>query len=261
MSSVSRELGVALVTGASSGIGACFARRLASEGYDLVLVARREDRLEALAQELRQAGTEVEVLVADLASTAGLSRVEARVRAEPSISMLVNNAGFTHFGSFLEEGADKAEAALRVLVLATLRLTRAALPSMLEASRGTVINISSRAAFGANPQLATYSAAKAYVNRFTLALADELEPRGLRFLAVCPGNVQTELFEVAGIDPAAMRGCLAPEQVVEESLAALAAGQRLCVPAERRRDRWLRSVLPRGGVRKLASYLSRLSGT
>ena len=257
----SSKLGVALVTGASSGIGASFARRLASDGYDLVLVARRRERLEALAEKLRGSGVEVEVLVADLVSDAGLECVEARLQSEQRLTLLVNNAGFAHFGSFMDEGAEKAEAGLRVLALATVRLTHAALPNLLSSGGGAVINISSRAAFGANPKLATYSAAKAYVNRFTLALADELEGVGVRFLAVCPGNVETELFEVAGIDPAAMRGCLAPEQVVDEALEALAAGRRVCVPGERRRDRLLRAALPHGLVRKLASFLGRLAGT
>ena len=203
----------------------------------------------------------MEVLVADLVTDAGVESVEARLQAEQRLTLLVNNAGFAHFGSFMDEGSEKAEAGLRVLALATVRLTRAALPNMLSSGSGAVINISSRAAFGANPKLATYSAAKAYVNRFTLALADELEGRGVRFLAVCPGNVQTELFEVAGIDPASMRGCLAPEQVVDEALEALAANRRVCVPGERRRDRFLRAALPHGLIRKLASFLGRLAGT
>ena len=260
MSTGSTATGVALVTGASSGIGASFGRRLAADGFDLVIVARRADRLEALAEELRGSGAEVEVLVADLASDAGLKSVEARLESEQRLTLLVNNAGFAHFGSFMDEGAEKAEAGLRVLALATVRLTRAALPNLLSSGSGAVINVSSRAAFGANPKLATYSAAKAYVNRFTLALADELEGQGVRFLAVCPGNVETELFEVAGIDPAAMRGCLSPEQVVSESLEALANGRRVCVPGERRRDRFLRAALPHGLVRKLASFLGRLAG-
>ena len=181
-----------------------------------------------------------------------------RSRGSPCSS---TNAGFAHFGSFLDEEPDAAEAGLRVLALATVRLTRAALPAFLKAGAGAVINVSSRAAFGASARFATYGAAKAYVNRFTLALADEFEPRGLRFTLVCPGNVETELFERAGIDPATLGGALAPERVVNDALAALANGERICVPGEGRRDRLLRQVLPHRLVRKLSSYLSRLAGT
>jgi len=260
MSAQSSKLGTALVTGASSGIGRAFARQLARDGFDLILVARRAERLAELSQELGAAGIEAEALVADLATDEGLGIVEQRLCTDPQISMLVNNAGFAHFGAHLEESPDSAEAGLRVMVLATVRLTRAVLPGFLKAGRGTVINVSSRAAFGVNARLSTYSAAKAYVNRYTLGIAEEFESQGLRFLAVCPGNVQTELFERAGIDPESMRGCLQPEQVVEASLTALAKGERVCVPGERGRDRMIRSLLPTGLAKKLANYMNRIAG-
>ncbi|MFT7665516.1 MAG: short-subunit dehydrogenase [Planctomycetota bacterium] len=261
MSAHNSKFGTALVTGASSGIGRAFAQRLAADGFDLILVARRAERLEELSRELRELGVAAEALVADLASDEGLKLVEQRVCGDPQISMLVNNAGFAHFGAHLDETADFAEGGLRVMVLATVRLTRAVLPNFVKAGRGTVINVSSRAAFGANARLSTYSAAKAYVNRYTLGIAEEFESQGLRFLAVCPGNVETELFERAGIDPASMRGCMQPENVVEASMAALENGERVCVPGERRRDRMIRSLLPSGLAKKLANYLNRIAGS
>ena len=260
MSAHPTQPGTALVTGASSGIGRAFARRLARDGFDLILVARREERLRALAEELQTDSAQVSIMVANLACEQDLEAVEQCIRDASQLSLLVNNAGFAHFGSHLDESSEAADASLRVMVLATLRLTRAALPSFAKVAGGAVINISSRAAFGANANLATYSAAKAYVNRYTASIAEELEPQGLRFLAMCPGNVETELFERAGIDPASMRGCLQPEQVVEEAMLALAAGERVCVPGERRRDRMIRKLIPAAMAKKLASYLNRIAG-
>jgi hypothetical protein len=252
--------GLAWVTGASSGIGEAFARRLAADGYDLVLVARREDRLRALAEELGAPGRRIDVLAADLAVDADLRAVEQRVAGEADLTLLVNNAGFAHFGPFEAESADAAEASLRVMVLATVRLTKAALAGFRARGAGDVINVSSRAAFGAQANLATYGAAKAYVNRFTLALASELGGTGIRMLAVCPGNVWTELFERAGVDPATIRSALQPAEVVEAALAALAAGEVVCVPGERGRDRFLRRLVPARLLERAAGVLARLSG-
>ena len=248
-------MSVAVVTGASSGIGEAFARRLAADGHKVVLVARRAERLEALAAEL----TGAEVLVADLATDAGVAAVEARIALEPELAVLVNNAGFAHFGSFESEEADAAEAALRVMTLATVRLTRAA----LDASQGRrldVVNVSSRAAFAAQPNLATYGAAKAAVNRFTVALAEELAGTEVRLVAVCPGNVWTELFDKAGLEPGAITTALQPSEVVDAALGALERGDVVVVPGESGRDRFLRGLLPRGLLRRLAGILARLAG-
>lgn len=258
---MSSSSGTAVVTGASSGIGRAFATRLARDGHDLLVVARRRERLEELAQELSGTGVGIEVLAADLASDEGLSEVEARVGSVENLAVLVNNAGFAHFGPFEEEAQRAAEDSVRVLVLATVRLTRAALPVLRARGSGAVINVSSRAGFGAQANLATYGAAKAYVNRFTLALARELEGSGVRMMTVCPGNVRTELFERAGIDPATIRSFLEPEEVVEAALDALSRGEVVCVPGEKRRDRWIRSLVPPSILQKLGGVLGRLAGT
>lgn len=225
--------GVALVTGASSGIGESFARALARDGFDLVLVARRRARLAALARELVAAhGVAAEVLAADLASAAGLRRVAARIARERRLERLVNDAGLGDFGAFARSGWPREESEIRVNVLATVRLAHAALPGMVRRGRGAVINVSSTAAFAPCPRFAVYGATKAFVNSFSEALALELSGTGVRVQALCPGLTHTEIFARAGTDPAGLPGFLwmEPAAVVEESLAALEGGDVLCVP-------------------------------
>jgi short-subunit dehydrogenase len=225
------QVSTALVTGATAGIGNAFVRRLAKDRYDLVLVSRDQARLEALATELRAAyGVAVEVLAADLAEDDGCRRVEARLadRDRP-VDVLVNNAGFTVHKRFVTGDIDDEERMLRVLVRAVLRLTRAAVPGMLERRHGAVINVSSVAGF--LPQ-STYSAAKAWVTSFTQGLAGDVAGTGVRVLALCPGFMQTEFHERAGID---MRRTpdwlwLDAEEVVDGAFAALARGVVVHVP-------------------------------
>src|SRR5688572_23932811 len=224
-------MSTALVTGATAGIGNAFVRRLARDRYDLILVSRNAERLEALAVELRTSyGVEVEVLAADLADDAGCRTVESRLadRDRP-VDLLVNNAGFSVNRRFVTGDIDHEELMLRVLVRAVLRLSRAAVPGMIERHHGAVINVSSVAAFV--PQ-GTYSAAKAWVTSFTQGLAGDLEGSGVRVLALCPGYTQTEFHERAGID---MRRTpdwmwLDAEEVVADAFAALARGSVVCVP-------------------------------
>ena len=224
-------MSTALVTGATAGIGNAFVRRLAADRYDLVLVSRDAERLEALAAELRAAyGVQVEVLAADLAEDAGCRAVEGRLgdTARP-VDMLVNNAGFSVNRRFVTGDIEDEERMLRVLVRAVLRLTRAGLPGMVERRHGAVVNVSSVAGFV--PQ-GTYSAAKAWVTSFTQGLAADLTGTGVRALAVCPGFTHTEFHERAGID---MRRTpdwlwLDADDVVSEAFAALDRGQVVCVP-------------------------------
>jgi hypothetical protein len=221
----------ALVTGATAGIGNAFVHRLARDSYDLVLVARNTTRLEALAAELCQTyGVDVEVLTADLAADAGCRAVEKRLSdAARPVDFLVNNAGFTGNKRFLHNDVDDEEQMLRVLVRAVLRLTRAALPGMVERGHGVVINVSSVAGFV--PQ-GTYSAAKAWVTTFTQGLDGDLSGTGVRVQALCPGFTRTEFHDRAGMD---MDGTphwlwLDVDEVIEESFAALARGRVVCVP-------------------------------
>lgn len=224
-------MSTALVTGATAGIGNAFVRRLAKDGYDLVLVSRDEQRLVTLADELRTAyGVQVEVLAADLAEDDGCRSVEQRL-ADPDrpVDLLVNNAGFSVNRRFVTGDIEDEERMLRVLVRAVLRLTRAAVPGMVERGHGAIVNVSSVAGFV--PQ-GTYSAAKAWVTSFTQGLAGDVAGSGVRVLVICPGFTRTEFHERAGID---MRRTpdwlwLDAAEVVDEAFAALSRGTVVSVP-------------------------------
>jgi short-subunit dehydrogenase len=229
-----------LVTGASSGIGATFARRLAAEGWNLVLVARREKRLDALASSLQ---AETEVIVADLAEQDDLARVMERSAAD-DLALLINCAGINGFGP-----ADRVDPALlrRVIainVTAPTLLVRATLPGMLARSQGSIVNVASRLAFasavppgGMMPRRGVYAASKGYLVTFTRTLESELAGTGVRVQALCPPLTATEFHLTDGAsvvpDDAANEGGvgMTPEDVVTASLLALAAGETVCLPS------------------------------
>jgi uncharacterized protein len=223
-----------LVTGATAGIGAAFARRLATDGHDLVLVARDEKRLTASAADLRERhGAEVEVLPADLATDEGIASVEARLRRpDAPVDVLVNNAGFGNKGTFLEAPMADELRMLRLHCEAVLRLTAAAAEGMRERGRGFVINVASVAAF--MPR-GTYSASKAWVVRFTESTAIELAGSGVRFLALCPGFVRTEFHDRAGMkaENVPSWAWLDADKVVAAALRDLARGRTVSVPDPR----------------------------
>ncbi|WP_432982427.1 SDR family NAD(P)-dependent oxidoreductase [Dactylosporangium sp. CA-233914] len=220
----------ALVTGATAGIGAAFARQLAAEGYELVLAARGEERLTALAAELT---VPVEVLVADLATAEGCDAVAARLTdpARP-VEMLVNNAGRSLNRSFLHSSVELEEELLRLNVHAVMRLTLAALPGMVERGRGDVVNVSSASGFAALMPGSTYPAGKAWVTNFSESQAQLVRPMGVRVMALCPGYTRTEFHERAGIDmsktPAWM--WLDAGAVVRAGLKDLRRGRMVSVP-------------------------------
>jgi short-subunit dehydrogenase len=225
----------ALVTGASAGIGVSFAERLATDGYDLVVVARRRERLEELAKRLQeQHGVSVEVLVADLSQADGIATAEARTAG---VDLLINNAGFAGYRPFVELDPAVADELIGVHVTATTRLTRAALPSMVERGSGAIVNVASLLAFSGAlppdplPQRVVYGAAKSFVVVFTQLLASELAGSGVQVQVLCPGLVRTEFHEVAGRDPSKLPfGALEPEQVVAASLRGLELGEVVCAP-------------------------------
>lgn len=228
---------LALVTGASAGLGACFARELARRGHDLVLVARGAERLEALAAELRAAhGATVEVLAADLARDADLRRVEERAARGP-LDLLVNNAGFGLGRDFLAAGADEHEAMIRVHLVASVRLARATVPGMVARRRGAVINVASVAGFLPRGGSTTYGATKGYLTFFSEALAVELAGTGVRVQSLCPGLTHTEFHARAGIDTGGKPGWLwmSAEEVVATSLADLERGRVVSVPGLKNR--------------------------
>jgi short-subunit dehydrogenase len=225
----------ALITGASSGIGAAFARRLAADGYGLVLVARDTDRLRQLSDELSaKHGSTVEVVAADLADPAQLARVEARLSdPERPVDLLVNNAGFTLGRRFLRTTIEEQDGLLDVLVRAVQRLTYSALRGMVDRRRGAVVNVSSVASYV--PQ-STYGAAKAWVTSFSEALAVEMRGTGVRVMAVLPGYTRTEFHQRAGIGT---RGpgmlWLSADRVVDDALRDLERGRILSIPSKRYR--------------------------
>jgi short-subunit dehydrogenase len=228
--------GTALVTGASSGLGAAFARRLASLGHDLVLVARREDRLKALAAELTSKhGVRVDVVAADLAAEAGRVRVEEFIRSRPDIALLVNNAGFGAGGFYHLIDMAKQTDMIRVHVEATARLTRAALPLMVERNAGGVVNVASGAAFSIVAKSAMYGSTKAWMVSFSRALAEELRKTEVRMQALCPGFTVTEFHdgpEFAKFDRKAIPGLLwmPAEKVVDYSLRKLRGHRTIVIP-------------------------------
>ncbi|GAA2253329.1 short-chain dehydrogenase [Streptomyces ruber] len=235
--------GTAVVTGASSGIGAEYAARLAASGRRLVLVARRADRLTGLARRLREdTGAEAETLVADLARAEDVARVAERVVAE-DVDLLVNNAGINGYGPFAEVGPALLAKVLDVNVVAPTALTRAAVPGMLARGRGAVVNVASLLAFAGSlppeplPYRAVYAGTKGYMVTFTRTLAAELAGTPVRVQVVCPGLTATEFHLGAGETPVAGErqrvhddGGMPAADVVTASLAALAAGEVVCVP-------------------------------
>ncbi len=220
---------VALITGPTSGIGAGFARRYARDGYDLVLVARDVDRLTNLAGELEGQAGNVEILPADLTDAADRAKVGERLAR--GVRVLVNNAGFGTKADFWATEPAVLQAQLDVNVTSVMHLTRAALPAMLDAGAGTVINIASVA--GLVPgRGSTYSASKAWVISFSEGLAVGLQGTGVGVHAVCPGYVHTEFHARAGIDMAKLPSFmwLEVDDVVSQSLADIAAGKVISIP-------------------------------
>ena len=192
---------VALVTGASAGIGAEFARQLAALGYDLVLVARRRERLDALAAEVvgASAKTRVRVLAMDLTAPTVVRDIATELARDGIVvDLLVNNAGFGAHGSFAASAATTATGMIAVNVNALVALTHAFVPGMVERRRGGVINVASVAAFQPVPSMAVYGATKAFVLSFSEALHEEVRRNGVRVVALCPGATATEFFSIAG---------------------------------------------------------------
>jgi short-subunit dehydrogenase len=218
----------ALVTGASSGIGWAFAHELAARGADLIIVARRTDRLEQLAREL--AGCKVEVLTADLSTDAGVSAVEQRLAADP-VELLVNNAGVSTAGRFVDQSHEAEAGEVFVNVVALHRLTHAAIGPMVTAGRGGVINVASLAGDQPLRGFATYSATKAFVIQFSEALHAEVKPSGVHVTVLKPGYVWTEM-NPEGPEPRSLAGrfWLRPEVVARHALDAVEAGKLHSVP-------------------------------
>jgi uncharacterized protein len=230
------ERPVAVVTGASSGIGAALAERLARDGRDLVIVARRKQRLEALARRLEsETGVSVEVMVVDLSVPEQVLTVEQRIANEPRLDLLVNNAGFGAYGPFAELNPHFMDDLIRVHCRAPVHLVHAALPGMITRGRGAVVNVASLLALSGPLHTrmsgkATYAATKAFLLTFTQALAVELEGTGVQAMAVLPGMVETEFYNWRrGVEPTP-ETMMSPADVAQAVVVALELKEVICVP-------------------------------
>jgi short-subunit dehydrogenase len=226
--------GTALITGASTGIGARYADRFARRGYDLILVARDRRRMDELAERLRrETGRSVEAIAADLTSKSDLARVERRLRDDERITVLVNNAGMTASGPFAGADLDVLETVIQLNVVAVMRLAGAAVPGFLARGRGTIVNIGSVTSLMPETFNGTYTGTKAFVLNFTQALQAELGDRGVRVQAVLPGGTRTEIWERAGIDLASFpeEMIMEVDELVDAALAGLDQGELVTVPS------------------------------
>lgn len=230
----SHSKGTALITGASSGIGAVYADRLARRGYDLILVARNRDRLDALAKRLNgETGRTVEIVSADLGDKADLGRIETLLRTDTRITTLVNNAGVAAVTPLLGSDVDAMDDMITLNVRALTRLTYAAVPGLVARGGGTIINIASIVAVGPEILNGVYGASKAYVLAFSQSLHKELAAQGVRIQAVLPGATATDLWAKAGrpVEQLPDEIVMSTDDMVDAALAGLDQGELVTIPA------------------------------
>jgi short-subunit dehydrogenase len=236
-----RSEGTALITGASSGIGAVYADRLARRGYDLILVARNRDKLDKLAARLtNETRRSVEVLPADLSDRTDLARVEDVLKKDASITLLVNNAGIGTFAPLLSSDMNKMDEMISLNVSALTRLTYAVVPGLVARGTGTIINISSIVAISPETLNGVYGGSKAYVLAFSHSLQHELAPKGLRIQAVLPGAIATDFWDIGGYPasnfPAGF--VMTTEDLVDSALSGLDQGELVTIPALPDKAEW-----------------------
>jgi short-subunit dehydrogenase len=251
-------MGVALVTGGTSGIGAAFARQLAARGYDLVLVARSSAGLESMATELRALGRTIEILPADLADRKAVARVAARLEdPERPIDMLVNNAGFGIHAAITDPDISEHDRGFEVMIRAVLVLSGAAARGMLARNyKGAIVNVSSTAGF---TTMGSYSAMKTWVTAFTEGLAVELRGTGITVTALCPGWVRTEFHDRAGIGKSSIPNALwlDAEPLVRAALRDIDRGKVISIPTIRYRVLiWLARHAPKSAIRSFSGAIS-----
>ena len=226
--------GTALITGASSGIGAVYADRLAHAGYDLILVARRADKLRSLAQELTtRTGRSVETIAADLTQAADLAKIENVLKTDASISLLVNNAGVGAGAPLLQADIGEMDNMITLNVSVLTRLAYAAAPAFVARGTGTIINIASIVAIAPELLNGVYGGSKAYVLAFSQSLHHELADKGVRVQAVLPGATATEFWDVAGVPIGNLPKeiVMSAQDMVDAALAGLAQGELVTIPA------------------------------
>jgi len=234
--------GVALITGASTGIGAVYADRLAKRGYDLILVARNEQRLAIVADRVRGAtGRQVTLLPGDLNDKADRAKVEQVLRDDPRITVLVNNAGVGSVASILSADVDTMEAMIELNVTALTRLTYAVAPAFVARGNGTIINISSVVGVAVEALNGVYSASKSYVLSFGHSLQKDLAEKGVRVQTVLPGATATEFWDIAGYPPQKTAEItMSAEDLVDAALAGLDAGELVTIPGLHEGELWTR---------------------
>lgn len=221
----------ALVTGASSGIGAALAHELSARGAKLILTARRRERLESLAAELTRKGTETRIVVADLNDPAAPARIYDETEgAGVSVDILVNNAGLGQYGAFYSSPVEQEMSQVRVNCEAVARLSRLFVPRMVERRQGWILIVASTASFQPVPYITTYAATKAFDRFFALGLAAEVARFGVKVTALCPGPTESEFFEVSRAEWIRSRGVQPTEQVARLAIDALARGRRTIIP-------------------------------
>jgi hypothetical protein len=239
--STTEAKGTVLVTGASSGIGAVYADRLARRGHDLILVARNKARLASLARRLTSdTGQKIETVEADLASPADLQRVEHILRTRADISVLVNNAGVGAAAPLVDSDVDKMEDMIRLNVTALTRLTCAAVPGFVGRGNGTIINISSAVAIAPETVNGVYGGSKAFVLALTQSLVHELADQGIRVQAVLPGATATEFWDIAGkpVHQLPAQIVMSADDLVDAALAGLDLGETVTIPSLPNKAEW-----------------------
>src|SRR5450631_1877600 len=237
----SKTKGTALITGASTGIGAIYADRLAKRGYDLILVARNQGRLAALAQRLKgETGRSVETIAADLNDKAGLAKIEATLRGNAGITLLVNNAGVGAAGPLLNSDVEKMDEMIRLNVGALTRLTYAAVPGFVARGGGSIINIASIVAISPETLNGVYGGSKAFVLALSQSLQHELADKGVRVQAVLPGATATEFWDVAGLPVQHLPTeiVMSAENMVDAALAGFDQGETVTIPSLPNKAEW-----------------------
>ena len=253
------DKGWAVVTGASSGMGLIFARELARRGHKVLAIARRRDRLEALATEAAKQGGSVAALAADLGAAEGLKLVVSRMTGLDKIDLLVNNAGIATSGDFQGSSLEKELSAIRLNVDAVMTLTHTVLGEMLRRGNGVIINIASVVAFQSFPHFAVYAASKAFVLSFSEALAEEVRGSGVRVLALCPGAAKTEMSVFSHNEGLLGKlPSLSADQIVRTALRAVEGGRVVKIVG------WLNQMLafqnrfmPRAAVRRVMGFIAK----
>lgn len=253
---------IALISGATSGIGASFAKRFAQDGYDLIITGRRQDKIQSLADGLaKEYNVNIEVIIAELADSKDIESLVRHITTKENIEILVNNAGFGIGKGFNADNIENQEKMVKVHVIATMQLIHAVIPQMIRRGRGAIINVSSIAAFSPLPEDATYCGTKAFLNNFSESLYMELREKDIRVQALCPGFTRTDFHEKMGMKSEDLRNrgiirWMTADDVVSASIRSLKKKKVICIPGFWNKIlRSLIRILPRALYYRIVSGL------